>query len=130
MASVIKELLAPQISPKYVARINLYTVNDTSPEKDIGVMYPGVEVLKQKQVQPSPIQQGASGKRSTPATLRIESVTSPEVRIPVVEIRDQKQNHLITAIEILSPVNKRKPGLDIAVDLIIFANGVDEPQDV
>lgn len=60
LANVIAEVLAPQISPKYVARI------------------------------------------------KIEAI---EVRIPVVEIRDRGKNQLITAIEILSPVNKRKPGL-------------------
>ena len=35
-----------------------------------------------------------------------------EVEIPVVEIRDVRDNRLITAIEILSPVNKRAPGLE------------------
>jgi hypothetical protein len=34
-----------------------------------------------------------------------------EVRIPTVEIRDTAQNQLVTSIEILSPVNKREPGL-------------------
>lgn len=74
LAGVISELLAPRIAPKYVARIELYTVNDTSPESEIGIM-------------------------------------SVPVRIPVVEIRDTAKNRLITAIEILSPVNKKQPGL-------------------
>ncbi len=112
LASVIKELLAPQISPKYVARINLYTVSDTAPEEDIGIMYPDVEVLKQQRVKPLPVQQGTLAMQATPVTLRIDSSASPEVRIPVVEIRDQQQNQLVTAIEILSPVNKRRPGLE------------------
>ena len=33
LASVIKGLLAPQISPGYVARLSSYTVEDTSPEE-------------------------------------------------------------------------------------------------
>lgn len=36
-----------------------------------------------------------------------------EVRIPTVEIRDTAKNVLVTCIEILSPVNKREPGLSI-----------------
>ena len=35
-----------------------------------------------------------------------------EVNIPVVEIRDKENQQLITAIKILSPVNKRGKGLD------------------
>ncbi|MFZ2898700.1 MAG: DUF4058 family protein [Saprospiraceae bacterium] len=82
LAYVIKVQLAPRVGETYVVHMNTYTVEDTSPEEDIGILYPDVELKK-------PI----------------------EVRIPVVEIRDKKNNKLITAIEILSPVNKRKPGL-------------------
>ncbi len=82
LASAIKGLVVPEISPKYVARLSLYTVEDTSPEEDVGIMYPDVEVLQ------------------------------IEVRIPVVEIRDRQDNQLITAIEIISPVNRRNPGLE------------------
>ena len=48
LATAIKIQLAPQISPKYVARIELYTVEDTSPDRDVGIMYPDVEILKRK----------------------------------------------------------------------------------
>lgn len=34
-----------------------------------------------------------------------------EVRISTVEIRDTANNRLVTCLEILSPVNKREPGL-------------------
>jgi hypothetical protein len=34
-----------------------------------------------------------------------------EVRLATVEIRDTAYNRLVTSIEILSPVNKREPGL-------------------
>lgn len=48
----------------------------------------------------------------TPTTLSIVIAKPVEVRIPVVEIVDQEKQKLITAIEVLSPVNKRKPGLE------------------
>ena len=40
LASAIRQLIAPLIAPKYVARMNIYTVEDTSPEEDINIIYP------------------------------------------------------------------------------------------
>lgn len=113
LAATISELLAPQIAPKYVARVDLYTVDDTSPEEDVGILYPDVEVLRRKKI---PVQERLASDSdvavATPVTTTIPAVTSVEVRIPVIEIRDRDKNQLITAIEIISPVNKRKPGLE------------------
>lgn len=89
LAYLIKVQLASRVGEGYVVHINTFTVEDTSPEEDIGILYP----------------------EFPPATLVIPSIKPVEVRIPVVEIRDKKHNKLITAIDILSPVNKRKPGL-------------------
>lgn len=52
------------------------------------------------------------GSVISPPDIEIPTNVSVPVRIPVVEIRDVAKNRLITAIEILSPVNKKKPGLD------------------
>ena len=112
LAVGICDQLIPQIRPAYVARVNLYTVQDTSPEEDIGIMYPDVEVFKKSRVEePKSASYGASLPPLTPITASIPATEAIEVRIPTVEIRDRKQNQLITAIEILSPVNKRNPGL-------------------
>jgi hypothetical protein len=114
LASAIKELLVPQIRPRYVARLNLYTVTDTAPEEDVGIMYPDVEVLRRKHKAEEPQQAyaGAGNDGPTPSSLTISAVFEAEVRIPVVEIRNTQDNQLITVIEILSPVNKRRPGID------------------
>lgn len=110
LAAATCELLGPQISPAYVARMNHYTVNDTAPEEDVGIMYPDVDVLRKKVEEPA--ESYAAGlPPTTPATISIPAIRNVEVRIPVVEIRDRKKNQLITAIGILSPVNKRRPGL-------------------
>ncbi len=111
LAAVICELLAPQVSPAYVARMSLYTVADTSPEEDVGILYPDVEVLRRKAEEPAEEYATAGSKPVTPVTITIPATRMVEVRIPVVEIRDRKHNQLITAIEIISPVNKRRPGL-------------------
>ncbi len=68
-------------------------------------MYPDVEVFKVKE---PAVHYG----QLTPPTLVVSAYEKVEVKIPVVEIKDRESNQLITAIEILSPVNKRKPGLN------------------
>lgn len=114
LASEIRADLAQQISPRYVARISTYTVEDTSPEEEVGIMCPDVEVLKkpaQVKEEETVMASTSKSKALTPATVSIPGPKPVEVRIPLVEIRDRAQNQLITAIEILSPVIKRKPGL-------------------
>ena len=38
LTAVFSELLAPQLAPKYVARLELYTVDDNAPETELGIM--------------------------------------------------------------------------------------------
>ena len=113
LASAIQELIIPQISPGYVARVNPYTVVDTSPEEEVGIMYPDVEVLlrKDQATEPEAAYLGGGSGALTPPTLSVPEFEKIQVRIPVVEIRDSQGDQLITAIEILSPINKRGPGL-------------------
>lgn len=112
LAAVISELLAPQIAPKYVARLELYTVDDSSPETEVGIMYPDVEILKRSNLLREPDVAYGSRTTITEPTVIIPDNKAIHLNIPVVEIRDVAKNRLITAIEILSPVNKRKPGLE------------------
>lgn len=109
LAYLISVQLTPRLADAYVVHLNNYTVEDTAPEEDIGIMYPDVEVFrKANQVRESA---ASYGVRTTPETIVLPDIKPIEIKIPVVEIRDRKNNKLITAIEILSPVNKRKPGL-------------------
>ena len=111
MASAIRQLIAPKISPKYIARIEVYTVQDTAAEEEIGIMYPDVGLLL-KQRQSNFKSQNSSIELITPATTTITSTRNfLEIKIPVIEIRDIQDKELVTAIEILSPVNKRGAGL-------------------
>ena len=114
LAAVIKELLVPQIRPKYVARVEPYTVSDSSPEKELGIMYPDVAVLEKKHLVEEAMASYSSQENTplTPANLSLPILQPVEVRIPVIAIRDRGNNQLITTIEILSPVNKRSPGLE------------------
>ena len=113
LATVISDLLTPQIRPSFVARITKYTVMDTHPAEEAGVMYPDVEIFRRNVEEPAAIYANSElPPNFTPVTISISPISPIEVRIPVVEIRDRDDNRLISAVEILSPVNKRKPGLE------------------
>lgn len=114
LSFLIKELISPRVGTNYVVRNASYTVEDTSPEEDVGIMYPDVEVLRRRKdevKEASAIGYAGGIDTLTPVTISLDLAFPIEVRIPVVEIRDRKNNQLITVIEILSPVNKRNPGL-------------------
>src|SRR2546425_9813041 len=109
----IRQQLAPQIQPKYVARIEISVVEDYSPEVEVGIMYPDIDVLKVRACSPSSsevpgamVGAGAVASITAPLTIPL-----PQVRLATVAIRDVAQNILVTSIEILSPVNKREPNL-------------------
>lgn len=112
LANQIRRQLTPLIQPKYVARLSRYVVEDIHPEQDLGIMYPdaGVFLGRPGAGEPTVIYSGS--KTTVPPAFSIPVLAPVEVEIPVVEIRDVKDNILITAIEILSPVNKRAPGLE------------------
>jgi hypothetical protein len=110
LASAIRRQLVPHLRPGYVARLSVRTVKDSEPEEEIGVMYPDVGVFRD---------QGRSGEgvddptvgTITPATITIPTPAPVSVRLVRVELRFVKTNRLVTAIEVLSPVNKRGTGL-------------------
>ena len=113
LISKIQKYLVLQISPKYVARVERYVVEDDNPESELGIMYPDVEIFlgQKSQMVEEPMVAYGSKKPPTPANLSIPVLKPVPVRIPFLKILDREKNELITAIEILSPVNKRKPGL-------------------
>ncbi len=115
LASVISELITPNLAPKYLVSVEIYTIDDSSPGSELGIMYPDVAVLQPpaKVAQAERISSsGSFPAQITPASITMPTLISVSVRIPVVEIRDPENNILITTIEILSPVNKRNPGLE------------------
>lgn len=116
LATQIRDQLMPQLRPRYVARIEIQVVQDESPEGEIGIMYPDVEIV-QVRPRPAPPPTGYGGAGilvaeapTTPETIAV-TLTAVEVRLAAVHILDAAQNQLITSIEILSPVNKHEPGV-------------------
>lgn len=117
LAAKIRQVLTPALRPRYAARLNIYVVEDTSPEGDVGILYPDVEIMRaQPSSAPGGVGQPAPAAAIagvTPATLTIPLVFPVEVQLTSVEIRDTAHNQLVTSIEILSPVNKREPGVSV-----------------
>lgn len=114
LATEISVRLAPRIRPKYLARLATQTIQDRTPETEVGIMYPDVEIFQRRIPPPrQPVAVGgvavAEAAPITPA-LAIPLLTF-EVRLVRVEIYDTEHQQLITAIEILSPINKREPDL-------------------
>ena len=117
LATEIARQLAPRLKPRYVARLAVYVVEDVLPEAEVGLMYPDVEVLAARggvlgepSTAPSPVTEATAFTPDAPAPLIIP-LPDPEVRLVTVEVRDADFNKLVTSIEILSPINKREPGL-------------------
>lgn len=115
LATEITRQLTPRIRPRYVARLDVYLVEDKTPELEIGILYPDVEIVTARQPgrpEPVPLAVGvAEAVTISPAPLTIPVPQPVEVRLITVEIRDVAHNELVTSIEILSPINKREPGL-------------------
>ena len=117
LATQISDQLMPLLRPHYVARIEIQVVPDETPEADIGIMYPDVEIVRARQSENALLSGSttvgaliATAQPITPAALPVP-LLDIEVRLATVEIRDTASNRLVTSIEILSPVNKREPGL-------------------
>jgi hypothetical protein len=114
LANKLRQHLTPQLDSRYVARLEISVVDDDTPEDEIGIMYPDVEVMLRGQ------SHGLSVTNEMRSTSAYESIAAPltlplpapiPVKLTNVEIRDAAQNQLVTCIEILSPVNKRQGGL-------------------
>jgi hypothetical protein len=109
LAAKIRQILAPLLRPRYAVRLALYVVEDPTPEVDLGILYPDVEVLSAP-AQPERLSGSGSVLAAVPAPLTVPLLLPVDVQTVAVEVRDAATNRLVTSIELLSPVNKREPG--------------------
>jgi len=110
LASAIRRQLVPQLAPGYVARLAVRTVKDSEPEEEIGVMYSDVGVFRDRATSGDPAENPAVAM-ITPAAMTVPTPAPVSVRLVRIELRFVETNRLVTAIEVLSPVNKRGEGL-------------------
>jgi Protein of unknown function (DUF4058) len=107
LASQIRRQLVPLVHPTYAVRLAVSMINDNVPAQELGAVYPDVEVVQIRET----AKRYLVKPRFSPAPLTFELAVPVQVRMVSVEIRDTAHNRLITSIEILSPANKREPGL-------------------
>jgi hypothetical protein len=115
LAVKIRQMLVPLVRPEYVVRLDISVIKDDSPEEEIGIMYPDVEVLHtaaRSAGRGRGAGNGASVASASPAALSIPVLPVVDVKVVSVQVRARAKDQLVTAIEILSPVNKRAPGLE------------------
>jgi hypothetical protein len=107
LSAEIARQLAPKLRPRYVALMNEYFVMEV-PESVAVVttgIYPDVAVAERK-----PQWSESGGAAITDAPLRLLTIMPERVPHVTVEIRDTAKRELVTAIEVLSPTNKRAEG--------------------
>lgn len=99
--------LVPKLRPKYIALLAEWTVRGEPDEVLISPepRYPDVGVFQKTAVGTI-----ATQERIAAASGTMRSILSEDVPHVSVEIRDAQKRRLVTAIEVLSPVNKRGRG--------------------
>ena len=102
LASKIRKQLTPLITPKYVARIEQYIIEDDALNTTVKGMYPDVNILlnQQQNRAEEPMILYGNGKSQTPISYSIPAAFPLEIKVPVIEIRTATNNKVITAIEI------------------------------
>ncbi len=106
----IARQLAPQLLPKYVVRsVRRFVMDDPL---DLSIVpratVPDIGVLNTRE--PAPTYAGEAATAVLP--LQIPTVIPEKVPITSLEIRDVIERELVTAIELMSPTNKRGEGYD------------------
>jgi hypothetical protein len=109
LCAEIARQLAPKLRPKYVARMARRFVLETPQQVAVTTQdrYPNVSVTPATSSMLAP----ASGGVAT-APLLLETIMPEAVPHITVEIRDTENRQLVTAIEVLSPTNKRGEGYE------------------
>lgn len=113
-SNLIEEIgrqLAPKLRPKYLVRTVRRFVLDWPEELVITTQgrYPDVGIISTHE---PALAYGAETAVAPPLPLQIPTLMSERVPITSLEIRDTDTKELVTAIELLSPANKRGRGYE------------------
>jgi Protein of unknown function (DUF4058) len=109
LISLIAESLVPQIRPKYEIAIEqrIYKINDSNDNNGDSLLVgiPDVAIKRQSNTPDVPTRSVAIATLTVPTTVK---VPAPEkIKQTYLEVREMATRQVVTAIEILSPVNKR-----------------------
>ncbi|MGB3765798.1 MAG: DUF4058 family protein [Phormidesmis sp.] len=112
----IANRIAPQLRPRYYVEVETRSYMDT-PESDLLIGIPDAVVLRDSRASQPSDKLLASKTSSVAVRNTPQTVTLPipiEIRERYLEVREVNSDQVITAIEMLSPANKRKgKGRDI-----------------
>jgi len=108
LAAQISDQLGRLLEPHYVAQLTTRNVTGYLDPSEITLFHPSVEDGLE---QSSGSGWAPSGLHIDPPGLVMSLPVSTEVPVMTVEVRDTQRHRLVTSIELLSPVNKREPGL-------------------
>jgi hypothetical protein len=104
--SEIARQLTPRLLPKYLAHTTeRFVVEDPEDVAVTADIYPDVPVKENQATAPIP-----TAVALAPAPLKLHTVMPRAIPQRAVEIRDLEERQLVTAIEVLSPANKRGTG--------------------
>ncbi len=104
----LAQLLSPQLRPKYVVSVEV-RMYETIDEQSLLVGLPDVSILSKKSQATTPSSATSQVAVATPTTIP-RTVTLPmpiTLRQGYLEIKEVATKEVVTAIEVLSPVNKR-----------------------
>ncbi|MEL7143020.1 MAG: DUF4058 family protein [Cyanobacteria bacterium J06573_11] len=109
LIAALSDFLSPQLRPKYSVSVEV-RMYESLDEQSLLVGIPDVVVQKNKRKeQTQPITVAVAEPKNQPTTVRVPMPVS--VRQGFLEVREVATKAVVTAIEILSPVNKRSgPG--------------------
>ena len=114
LSSEMARQLAPKVRPKYIVRTARRFVTEMPEDVAVipGDMYPDISVSD------TALPQGIPTSPATLAPPPLQMATVMPSRVPhiTIEIHDVAQRELVTAIEILSPTNKRGGGYQEYLD--------------
>jgi len=108
LAQEIRNQLVPQLRPRYVARLVPQRVMDQPDNGELRILFLDVSVMRRPSAEPLPELAGPAAAIAPPPVTAVNVMRVPFRQVSI-EIRDVASGLLVTAIELLSPANKR-PG--------------------
>src|SRR5262249_23530171 len=108
LSSEIARQLAPKLRPKYIVRTTRRFVTEIPEDVAISTGYIYLDFICSKSAEKGDPYE--SKVTLVPPPIQIATIIPARVPLVSIEIRDVAQRELVTAIEVLSPTNKRGEG--------------------
>ena len=111
LAAELRRRLVPQVRPKYTVRlVPRIEIEKPGDEDETAIVFPDTDVILAR---PDWVGGPATAGAATlaPPTATVPMGAAVRWKLVTVEVRERVGEELVTALEILPPSNKRRPGL-------------------